>query len=457
MRALLLVMSMAVACPVGCSQPPAPDPPRSSSATGDEEVTTAIDAAIKAIDASPHDAILRETLGRIYHANRMNELAIQAYDQALEFDGTRVQTWYLKANAMARLDRLEEAVGLLDHAATIDASYGPLHIRRGFWLLDLGMTKEAGDAFLAAQAVAGPTDAAHLIGLARVDLQANRPEAAVDRLRQLRRQLDHPYVRFLLGTSLRQAGQANEARALLSSATGDPPRWPDPWLEEMRVERRGLSADFDRASEAIADGALPEAQRIIQSAMAARGESPALLNKLVEILVLRGTTSTVAETLRRSIAIDPAHAPSFYNLSLHFSRQSDHQEAMKHIVEAILIQPTMAEAHLQKARIHLRTNQNDAAATAMDEAFRLGTTSLNERSMYGRTLFLVGRFADAARQQQELVLADPTRGDDWVVFIECLQEMGRHLDARRILAFALKDNPNHAVLRHMAQNDGTRP
>ncbi len=100
--------------------------------------------------AAPADANRRGQLGLAYDANLFAEAARTCLEQARALDPDAARWPYHVARLTAEAGDLEGALEILAEAEARSPRFAPIHWRRGQWLLDLGRTDDAEDAFATA-------------------------------------------------------------------------------------------------------------------------------------------------------------------------------------------------------------------------------------------------------------------------------------------------------------------
>ncbi len=95
----------------------------------------------------------------------------------------------------------------------------------------------------------------------------------------------------------------------------------------------------------------------------------------------------------------------------------------------------------------LARGDHHAAIVPLSRACALEPDQASIQEALGRALFLTGRFGEAAREFEAVVARSPT--NDYALFClgRCLQQLGRHHEARRPLALASCLAPERADYR----------
>jgi len=117
-------------------------------------------------------------IAMLYHANGYPEEARQAYDGLMRLDPGNARWPHLLAGVEADFGLMDRAIPLMGHAAELDPAYLPARLHLGEALLKLGRADEARGAFEAVLAREAENPYA-LAGLARIEVDAGRPEAAL--------------------------------------------------------------------------------------------------------------------------------------------------------------------------------------------------------------------------------------------------------------------------------------
>lgn len=173
----------------------------------------------------------------------------------------------------------------------------------GLSLEEAGRMEEAVRAYEAALDIA-PEYAAARAELARALGRLGRRDEAARQARAARASVQPGWVetRLAVAAALREAGLAGEAN------------------EEMARLRREHPDDesvlFAAAESRLREGRLVEAQVLFQSQRDTSPWNPAGHNGLGAVLLARGDLAGAREAFRRSLALDPYHGGSLYNLAV---------------------------------------------------------------------------------------------------------------------------------------------
>ncbi|MES2792499.1 MAG: DUF6584 family protein [Planctomycetota bacterium] len=166
--------------------------------------------------------------GAVFLEGQNPQAALQEFDRCSIHPATRVVALSLAGEAFCRLDRQQEAIGVLQHAIGFDAKYVPAHRWLAIAYYDSGMHSEA-ISELRNVAELAPTDYRphRLLGsIHKAD--ARYAEAVQDYRASLRlapRQPSRPAVLLELSQSLAKLGRYAEALTFLNQAPNSADIW----------------------------------------------------------------------------------------------------------------------------------------------------------------------------------------------------------------------------------------
>jgi len=431
----------------GCSKPkPSTTIPVIDTSTLAPEAAVAINKAITDV-SSLGTANEWTTLGLYFQAHGLDEEAILAYQTSIELPSTPYKTEYWLAIAFAKLGYYQEAINACSRYTT----YPPAFWRRGYWYIDVGNVEEAADMFDQAIAV-DPRAVAALVGLARTRLQQNKPDEAVRILEGIRdRGGNHPYLSYLLGTSYQRAGRNEDAGNLLSKPATGPPKWADPWLDEMKGYQRGFAAAISRATAKLDQGDTTGALISLKLLSKSYPRHPVVLTNLATVHLQLGDLESAIKICGDSIRWNPTHAPSQLTMALALTQRGDFIHAAQYASEAISLQGSNSQAHALAGQIAFRNRNLQAAVLHLEQAIAIGSNNPTDREMLGM-IYLEFRKFDHAAKQFELVLSiNPTATRSIGGLALALGNSGRRSQALAILRKAITKYPQDQNLQRASQ------
>src|SRR5439155_21065663 len=214
-------------------------------------------------------------------------------------------------------------------------------------------------------------DLSAAVGLARVHLQRQQPQLAVDVLeRALANRPGDRYAMQLLGTAYSRLGRVEEAQYALAVGMTGEPAWPDPWTDEMLQFRRGFAVRLKDATQYFVAGQMPQAIALLQQLRQERPDDIALLNHLGEVYVAGGRSAEGVPILEQVVARDPQRFEAYVNLASGYLDQNDLPRALAAVDRAIAINPSLGRAHETRGLILWKRGDEGAALESMRTAIQ---------------------------------------------------------------------------------------
>jgi tetratricopeptide (TPR) repeat protein len=366
---LAVVAVLALAAPPGCAPPHPPVPRPAAGVISDPAAKGVFEGAIAAVEASPREAITWMNLGMLYEAQGLLELALPCYEEATRLQPSNPHAWYRVALAREQLGDIPSAVAAVTHAAQLAPDQAHLAWRRGLWLLALGDSDGAEQAFKSAARI-NPSDPRGIYGLARVDLDRGKPEAALAALDSLQQSPSaDPLIHHLRAAALRGLGRGEEAEHEAARAGGSRPDWDDPWQQEVRAFEFGFWAEFRKAKALAEAGRNEEAAEILERL---RADHPNRRSPREILAAVRWNSgqkdAAIDEWTKLS---DEGSIVADVNLSGALESLGRHDEALKRADAAIELNPTLARAHVARAHACQALGRTQDAVASLREAVRL--------------------------------------------------------------------------------------
>ena len=275
----------------------------------DESVREKILEARGVVELDTGDPLRWRDLGHVYAANVIPSLAVQCYERAIELDGQDARIWYQMALAQHAAGNVSDAMAAAESAIELDGNQSPYHWRRGFWLFDEGLVSEAEAAFQRARQI-DATDAAAVVGLARVQLENDQLDEAIEGLSSILASSSDmpfaPYVRRTLATAYRRNGQEERAGALESLGTEGEPMWFDP--ASIEIARYSAQTIFHLAAEAVFLANSKQFDQAIEKMRLVVADDPtetARRNQLARFMDLAGRSQEAITEYRESLRQSP--------------------------------------------------------------------------------------------------------------------------------------------------------
>ena len=394
-RHLHILLSCTLFAPLlvgGCEKPQqTPPPPAPSMGYGTLEpgVQNAIRSAIEQVETTTAtekapDAWLQ--LAMTYHGNDLLQEACTCYQVANALDPDRGLAWYGHGLALADMGTdQQQAIALFDQAQARAPKYAPASWKAGYLLLELDRIEDARSRFESTLRIDDDSPAAR-IGLARAALDSQQPELAASILESLRLDISNTYLDLLLAKAYRQQGRIKDAAALLTDGIQDPPRFNDPWADEIANRGASYEACVSRVDRMLGDGAVRDALQAAREALKTYPDNIPLLNRISVAQSNLGQRDQALRTLKRVLRLDETSAATHLNLSMQYQAANDLVRARRHAQQCVELNPTLPDGHLQMGRVHMLNNDTQDAARSYDRAFELGLQDVNERLILANLL-----------------------------------------------------------------------
>ena len=269
---------------------------------------------------------------------------------------------------------------------------------------------------------------------------------------------------YVLGGSLRRAGNRLRINAQLVDTRTDFPLWSERYDREME--------DVFELQDEIARK-IAEALRITLSPQ----EQAALSQKPTENLqaydlYLRGKSYArrltqkdlefALQMFESAVQLDPKFALAFAGIAnvwaqnhyWHASGSEWIDRAQAAAEKAVSLQPDLPEAHVARGWVFYSNNQNEHAVTEAKIAIKQKPDCEGVYYMMGRALFALGRYQEIAETADDAIAANGTDYNIYVPVLNALQALGKkeaahNLSARRVGALEqhLAEVPDDARAR----------
>ena len=383
----------------------------------------------------------------VCEANGLVGTARDAYAVATSVQSSEAKWWYRLALVEARTGRMDDAVRHVRQAIELNPTYAPAHRRLGLWLVDRDDTDGAERAFIRASEL-DPNDVSSSVGLARVHLQREQPQRAVDVLeRALAKTPGDRYAMQLLGTAYGRLGRVEEARYALAVGMTGEPAWPDPWTDEMLQFRRGFAVRLKDATQYFLAGQIPQAIALLQQLRQEKPDDIALLNHLGEVYVAAGRVGEGVAMLEQVVASDPQRFEAYVNLASGYLNQNDLARALTAVDRAIAINPALGRAHHTKGLILWRSDDERAALDAMRTAIQHDPRDVRAMVWAGMLAMNLAKPADALESFDRAARLDPTRVEALVGIVNAAMALGQRDRGAAALQHATQLAPDAPMVK----------
>lgn len=407
---------------------------------------------------SARDRMVRGEFGR----------ALADLEDVLERDAENAEALLLRAHALVRQQRYADAETTARTLVRVDPSVASHSLLAAIqW--HTGRPDEALASLRTAAGLAVGDEPRLRVRLALANLHLNRGEtdAAVEELRELRREmpddprplvllanvyashgdrdraieileahaLAHPSdvgARLLLAQFHQRLGNAEEALASVDRALT---------LDPRSNEARLMRAEYLMESDPRQPSAEREARALLSAVLADAPDSPDARFVEAKFLLEDGEVDEAASRLEQVLRVRPS-APAHYLLGTILLQRAQFDRAQAELLAALDLDATHALAREHLAALHLATARPDRAAQQARIALRLDPGNPRVRTILARALGQLGQPDEARSVLRELTLEPPGSGvSPWLAAVEAYRSLGARDEAVELLLALLDETP----------------
>jgi len=426
------------------------------------DIENAFREYIRAADLLPNDVTAQLKAGDMLLAAKRYEDAKARADAALVVDPQRIEALILRANALAGLNKIDDAVKEVEdairRAPDRSASYSSL----GALQMIRGDREEAEAAFKQAAAM-NPKSPQGYLALANFYLAAGRQKEAETQLKTAlsvdpkdeltNRTLGYFYVgtgraaqaeapfktfaevargstgKLTLADYYITVNRAVDARRTLE---GVPQTDRQSYLTaRVRLARLELQAGDRKGAYALIDEVLAKDPQNVD-ALLVKGQ----------LLVGDGKSNEALAVVREVVAKDPRSAQAQYALGRLLVAQRDSQNAMNAFSEVVKLNPNLGEAELELAKLHFDGGRIDLAEQFARSAATKVSGDGEALILLAHIDLLKGRLASAERTLTTLLKANPGSPAFQTEFGRLQLVKKNRSEARAAFERALSKDPN---------------
>jgi tetratricopeptide (TPR) repeat protein len=253
-----------------------------------------------------------------------------------------------RARALAKEEKLEEAVTAMRAVIAEDGGIIDAHSAVGGWLRALKRPEEAISSYRRALEI-DPQNEGALAALAEVYRGQGKPEAAIEGYRTvLKLEPRQPHMWYQLATLYLELGRETEARKT---------------FEEALKHNPSMGAAYNSlAALAFERGDLPEAERLVRKGLALEEDLRSSRFNLGRILEGRGQVADAERLYREELARFGDNGRARFNLAQLLRQRGDLAGFVGELREATVVAPEFSTAFFFLAREELRAGRLDVAA-----------------------------------------------------------------------------------------------
>ena len=311
-------------------------------------------------------------LSRIYHANGFFSEAMRCYEGLEKLEPSEPRWFHRHAAILAGYGEIEPALVLWRRVAVLAPAFLPAQLRIGDAELKSNHPAEAAASYNTVLQ-RDPGNAYALLGLARIDYEAQRWDQARSRLETVVSQTNYALGYDLIVTLYEKTGRPAQAVAIraahkASGAFRDP---PDPWLDEIMdvcfdANRLALTAGF-----IARDGDKAKALQLLERAIALAPDSSALRFQTGLLHLAQGNTKDARDYLEQCTRLAPDFPDGWAQLSALQAKSGEKTAALRTLMAGLAQCPRSPGLHLMRAHTLRESGQNGEAIEEFRESIRL--------------------------------------------------------------------------------------
>jgi tetratricopeptide (TPR) repeat protein len=352
-------------------------------------------------------------LSRLYHANGLYAQAGQCYQALLQVDPGNPRWPYRLASILAGYGQLDDALPLWRRAAEQAPDYLPALIKQGDALLKMNRNAEAAAVYDAALK-REPQNSYALLGLARIDMDAERWDAARVRLETVVTQTNWGLGYDLLPAVYEKLGQADRAAAIRGrSKTFDTYRdMPDPWVNEL------IEDCYDIYRLSLVSGNTN----------------------------LAGDVPSAVRLLERALALAPDNASVHFQLGNLYFKQKELVKARRFLERCVALMPDHPDAWLQLSNVLTAIGDAGASERALSAGLARCPGSPGLHMERGNRLTAAGRLEEATAEFQETIRLRPQEAGGYLALAQTYFKLGRTAEGVEALKRSLGEEPDNPLV-----------
>ncbi len=347
-------------------------------------------------------------LSRLYHANGLLDEATQCYAGLEQLAPSEPRWFHLHATLLAGFGEIEPAIKLWQQVIRLAPEYVPARLRLGDCLLKSNRPDDAAAAYAGVLKL-DPSNSYASLGLARIDLEAQRWDAARQRLEEVVARTNYALGYDLIVSLYERLGLVDKAAAIRGSmrASGNYRDFPDPWLDQL------MDFCFDPYRLSLAAGTLARdgdsarAIQLLKRAIALAPEDVSSHFQLGGIAKSQKNFAVAREEFSSCTVLDPTFADGWIHLSLLQTEMGDRADAERTLAAGLAHCPGSPSLHLMRARNLHQAGMNGEAVTEFMASIRLRPNEPDAYAELGNLYIESGNEADGLEKLQEALEADP--------------------------------------------------
>ena len=415
----------------------------------ESQVVEKIHRLDRAVRNQPKSARDWSRLARTFHAHRMYEPAIAAYELTARYAPKDFRWPYLAGLAKQQFD-LAAAVPFFEHAATFNPDSSGFYINYGDLLSRLNRVDAARQRYERASAIDGRASHA-LYGLAQLALMDGDTESAIELLeRGAALARHHVEIHRLLAQLYQRQGEEQKAKEAeqLARFYSVPIRAPDPVMAAMEIEAVDAESFSVRGARFVARQMYKEAEYQFRKVLEYRSGRPQDFANLGAALGHLNRLDEAADYFDMALAIDSQHVETLINYGVARSRQGDEDSAVKFFLRALDADPGDASAWHNLGLARSRQGRTDEAVRAYREALNRDPVHVEAQNNLAGVLYAIGQHDEAIARWRTAAEINPGNLPALINLTAALTARGEHTETIRLLRAGYRIIPESRDLRY---------
>ena len=347
-------------------------------------------------------------LSRVYHANGFLEEAQRCYQGLQQLDPTEPRWLHLHASILAGYGTIDPALELWRKVRELAPDYLPAPLRMGDGLLKVNRPQEAAAAYEAVLKLS-PGNPYALLGLARLDLKAERWDQARQRLEQVVSQTNYALGYDLIVSLYERLGLNQRATDIrgMAKASGAYRDAADPWLDSLIEDCLDPYRLSLTAGTTAGNGDPATALRLLERAIEVAPEDVSVRFQYGTLLVAQGNLAGAIGPLRLCTELSPDFSDGWAHLSSLQARRGEAVAAERTLAQGLKNCPQSPGLHLQYARSLQQAGRIGEAIAEFQTSIRLRPNEPDAYIDLGNVYIRQQRNAEGVAEMRRALEVEP--------------------------------------------------
>lgn len=356
----------------------------------------------KAIELRPDYIMARLALAQLQVSRGEFDAALSAVDQILKIDRNNLNARLIQSAALMGQRKYGDSRTLLEGMAKVTPTSPDVFFQLGVVNLAERKFKDAEDAFRKSYQL-NPANSRGLMGIVQTDLAQNKPDAALQMLREeVAKSPGRTDLRLALGNTAAQSGHYDEAleafTAYLNGLDKNSKQRGEAYLLIGEVYRR-------KGDDGSAIASLQQARQVLP-------DNPVILSTLALTLDHAGKWSDAKQVYEAALKVQGDNGVALNNLAyLMAEHNGDLDDALTKAGRAKQLLPNLAEVSDTLGWIYLKKNLSDSAIQIFKELVQKAPNQATFRYHLAMAYSQKGDKPNAIKELQQALKNSPTKDE----------------------------------------------